>query len=108
PPVVLFFGRINESKGLGDIVEACKTLKQQGFRFRFNCYGTGPDKNSFNAAMADAIGDSYYYGGIAAGSDKWSAFGGSDIFLLPSNYEGLPMAMLEAMAAGCIPVVSGV
>jgi glycosyltransferase involved in cell wall biosynthesis len=31
---------------------------------------------------------------------------GSDIFLLPSDYEGLPLTLLEAMAQGAVPVVS--
>ena len=32
----------------------------------------------------------------------------SDVFLLCSEFEGLPLALLEAMAAGCVPVVSDI
>ena len=31
-----------------------------------------------------------------------------DIFLLTSDFEGLPLALLEAMSCGCVPVVSDV
>lgn len=106
---VLFFGRIHESKGLHEIIEACKILKKENIEFRFNCYGTGPEKNFFIKEMTKILGESFHYGGIVSGSEKWQVLGESDIFLLPSRYgEGLPLAMLEAMAAGCIPVVADV
>ena len=58
--------------------------------------------------MLDVLGDDFYYGGVVTGADKWRVLAENDVFLLPSKYEGLPMALLEAMAAGCVPVVSNV
>lgn len=107
-PVLLFFGRIDASKGLANIADACSTLMHQGFKFRFECFGNGPQKDEFNAAMTAALGERYHYGGVVSGREKWKVFFETDIFLLPSEYEGLPIALLEAMAAGCIPVVSAV
>jgi glycosyltransferase involved in cell wall biosynthesis len=104
---IIFFGRIHESKGLGEIIEACEILKKEGFRFQFKCYGTGPLKDFFIAEMMRILGDKFYYGGVVSGAEKWRALAESHIFLLPSRYgEGLPLAMLEAMAAGCVVVVS--
>jgi glycosyltransferase involved in cell wall biosynthesis len=34
------------------------------------------------------------------------ALNSADVFLMPSRYEGLPLSLLEAMAAGCVPIVS--
>lgn len=106
---ILFFGRIHESKGLQEIVKACETLKTENLKFNFRCFGTGPEKDFFVAEMRKVLGEKFHYGGVVAGREKWRELGASDIFLLPSRYgEGLPLAMLEAMAAGCVPVVADV
>jgi glycosyltransferase involved in cell wall biosynthesis len=41
-------------------------------------------------------------------SDTASVFKRIDIFLLTSDFEGLPLAIMEAMSTGCVPVVSNV
>lgn len=105
---IIFLGRLHEDKGLREIIEACRILKNENFQFNFKCYGAGDAKEFFITEMTKTLGDKFYYGGIAAGQEKRRAFAESDIFLLPSYYEGLPLAMLEAMAAGCVPVVSDV
>ncbi len=38
----------------------------------------------------------------------WEAYSVIDIFLMPSQREGLPLSMLEAMACGCRPIAMGV
>lgn len=106
---IVFLGRLHESKGLHEIIEACRILKSEGFDFQFNCFGAGTLKEFFVGEMARVLGDKFYFGGVAAGAEKWRQLAASDIFLLPSRYgEGLPMAMLEAMAAGCVVVASDV
>lgn len=106
---ILFFGRIHESKGLHEIIEACEILKKKGLTFNFRCFGTGPEKDFFIAEMKRVLGAKFYYGGVVSGKEKWRELAGADIFLLPSRYgEGLPLAMLEAMAAKCVPVVADV
>lgn len=108
-PVLVFFGRFHESKGLHETIEACRILKSEGYDFRFNAYGEGPEREFFLAGMREALGDKFHYGGIIAGSEKWQRLAEGDIFVLPSRYgEGLPMAMLEAMAVGCVVVVADV
>lgn len=106
---ILFFGRIHESKGLQEIIEACQILKSENFQFRFNCFGTGPQKDFFIAEMNKILGEKFFYGDVVSGKEKWQALAESDIFLLPSRYgEGLPLALLEAMAARCVPIVADV
>lgn len=106
-PIVIFFGRLHESKGLDEIVKACRALRTDAIDFQFNCFGDGPMKEVFLGQMREVLGDSFHYGGVVASSEKWQQFAEADIFLLPSIYgEGLPMAILEAMAAGCVVVAS--
>ena len=104
---IIFLGRLHESKGLNEIIQACRILINESFDFRFDCFGAGDLKDFFVAEMTEIFGDKFYYGGVISGERKEKALNEADIFLLPSRYgEGLPMAMLEAMAAGCIVVVS--
>jgi len=103
---ITYLGRLTEAKGLSEIVETCRLLKGQGFKFKFVAYGTGQDQNEFIRRMTLVLGDDFHYGGIVSGPEKIKALSAADIFLLPSRFEGLSLALLEAMAAGCVPVVS--
>ncbi|MCY7348522.1 MAG: glycosyltransferase family 4 protein [Pyrinomonadaceae bacterium] len=106
---IIFLGRLHESKGLLEIVEACRTLKNENLTFRFNCFGAGAMQDFFVAEMSRMLGDKFYFGGVVGGAEKWKQLAASDIFLLPSRYgEGLPIAMLEAMAANCVVVAADV
>ena len=106
-PVIIFFGRLHESKGLDEIVKACRALREAGVDFQFNCFGDGPMKDVFLGQMREVLDDRFHYGGVVTSGEKWQHFAEADIFLLPSIYgEGLPMAILEAMAAGCVVIAS--
>ena len=103
---IVYLGRLQEAKGLSEMVEACRLLAGQGFKFKFLCFGTGPDQQEFIRRMTGVLGDGFHYGGVISGKEKVHALNSADIFLMPSRFEGLPLALLEAMAAGCVPIVS--
>ncbi len=108
-PTIVYLGRLHESKGLYEIIEACRSLKSENFEFRFNCFGAGELRDFFVSEMTEILGDKFYFGGVVTGAEKWRQLGKSDVFLLPSRYgEGLPIALLEAMAAGCVVIASDV
>lgn len=107
PPVIVFIGRLHASKGLFEMVGAISQLLADGVEFRVECYGDGPEREAFLGQMNAAVGDRFHYGGVVAGRSKYAVLDHSDIFILPSIYgEGLPMAILEAMSAGCIVIAS--
>ncbi len=104
---MIFLGRMTESKGLFEIIEAVKILRGENYEFNFRAFGAGDLQELLVAEMTKILGDKFYFGGIISGANKWRELAAADIFLLPSRHgEGLPMAMLEALAAQCAVVVS--
>ncbi len=104
---IIFLGRLHESKGLNEIIEAARILKSEHLDFTFRAFGAGDLQDFFITEMSKILGDKFYFGGVIAGKAKQNELAASTIFILPSRYgEGLPMAMLEAMAAKNVVVVS--
>lgn len=103
---IIYLGRVAQAKGLSDMIESCRMLSEQGFKFSFACFGGGPDTDVFVNSMNKVLGDGFRFGGIVGGNEKVEALKAADIFLMPSKFEGLPLSLLEAMAAGCVPIVS--
>jgi glycosyltransferase involved in cell wall biosynthesis len=103
---VIYLGRLQEAKGLSEMVEACRVLVGQGFKFRFSSYGAGPDQDEFVRRMTAVLGENYHHGGVVAGPEKVKALMSADVFLMPSRFEGMSLSLLEAMASGCVPIVS--
>lgn len=104
---LIFLGRFHESKGLDEIKNAVVLLKQKSVPFTLTVFGSGPEEASFCDFLQQELGDSFAFGGVVSGRSKWDALNTADVFLLPSRHgEGLPMAMLEAMAVGLCVVVT--
>ena len=106
-PNLLYLGRIDKNKGIKEIVSAFTKLYKE-MRFRFVLCGDGPDRVGFEEELRNIMGDDFKYCGVVAGEKKTEAILQSEIFILPSYFEGLPMAMLETMGFGLVPVVTSV
>jgi glycosyltransferase involved in cell wall biosynthesis len=107
-PTFLFMGRIHKSKGLNDILEAFKLLKADDLDFGFILCGDGNLRKSIVPQFESILKDRFKYLGVVSGRDKLDAIRSADYFLLPSWFEGLPLSLLETMAAGLVPVVTNV
>lgn len=104
---IIFLGRIVNTKGIVDIINAVKMLNKQRKDFEFYLYGIGPEKDMVVKELKYILGDRFSYKGIVSGENKDIAFLNSHIFLLPSiSGEGLPIALLEAMNFGNIVIVT--
>lgn len=100
--VVLWAGRMDPVKRVEVALAAAALLRGQGYRFFFA--GDGPLRARFQSAveMMELHEEVCFTGWCAALADLLAA---ADAFLMPSLTEGMPNAMLEAMAAG-VPVVA--
>lgn len=103
PAVVLFLGRLGMRKGVYDLIDAAYRLRNE--RVRVLIAGDG-DIDGVRTAVdkANLKGVVEILGWVDA-DRVVELLEDSDIYVLPSYDEGLPMGILEAMAAG-LPVVS--
>jgi glycosyltransferase involved in cell wall biosynthesis len=109
PLRLVYVGRLVEAKGLFEIVDALRQLRQQGRRFTFIVAGAGRDEPRLREAVrAAGIEDRTRLLGPVFGAAKNRLWLESDVLVFPSHTEGLPYALLEAMAAGCVPIVTPV
>jgi glycosyltransferase involved in cell wall biosynthesis len=108
PVHLLFVGWLDQEKGIHELIEACQRLARS-HQFVLNIVGEG----NASAAVREAITRHNLSGiirlsGWLDGPDLHDALAEADVFVLPSWSEGLPNAMIEAMAAKLAVVVSSV
>lgn len=106
--LVTFVGRLSSPKGVPQLLEAVRHLRRSGappFRLvLLAARGSGEDGERMEAMARREDG------AIASGAVPQEAVAlvlqASDVFVLPSLYEGLPLVMLEAAACGVPSVLS--
>ena len=102
---ILFLGRLGQRKGIYDLLQAMVRLRERLPGVRLVCGGDGEIDEVRARAVALGIEDSVAVVGWITGAAKQDLLEQASVYVLPSYNEGLPMAILEAMAAG-IPVVA--
>ena len=104
---IVFVGRLNERKRPDVVVEVVERLKPEFPNLRVAVVGDGPDKADLERSAADkGLDSNIEFTGVQ--KDVHAFLLKSKIFFLPSRWEGLSIAMLEAMCSGCVPVVNDV
>ncbi len=107
-PTVLFLGRLHERKGVHLLIPAFAKAAVRANLPNARLLIVGPDEGMLASlqqiAAECSIADRVTFTGFLDGTQKAHVLAESDLFVLPAVGEGLPMAALEAMAAG-LPVV---
>jgi glycosyltransferase involved in cell wall biosynthesis len=107
PLQLAYIGRLAPRKGLAEILEALSLLGPGVAKLVIA--GSGPDEAKLRLrAKSLGVARAVHFLGPACGEDKARLLSQADVLLLPSHSEGLPYALLEAMAAGVVPVVTPV
>jgi colanic acid/amylovoran biosynthesis glycosyltransferase len=101
---VLCVGRLVPSKGQLILLQACNLLLSRGYSFRVRLVGAGPDRKLLQAfAVQNNI--PVIFEGARSSEEIRQLLARADIFALASFAEGVPVALMEAMAME-VPCVS--
>ena len=108
---LFFLSNLIPSKGVYVLLDACRILKEKGYRFVCDFVGGETKeitKDKFENAITErGLAECAIYHGPKYGEEKNNLFCNSDIFIFPTFYhnECFPLVILEAMEYG-LPIVS--
>jgi len=107
PIHLVYTGRIEEhQKRISTLPHLSRQLSTRGIEHQLRIIGDGPAMNAL-CDESDSINEIELLGALAPDEvDRHLRWG--DAWVLPSRFEGQSVAMLEAMAQGCIPIVTAV
>lgn len=103
PPTVLFLGMVREAKGAFDLLRAWPAVREAIADARLVLGGAGDLERA--GEIAREHGYPLETPGWVVGEEKAELMRRAWVLALPSHWEAMPMAVLEAMAAG-LPVVA--
>ncbi len=101
---LIFIGRLTDyEKRAADLVSICSLLHQQSIAFHLDIVGNDDDSaKDFTERFTSAgVGDLVSFHGWQNGPAVQQLLNKSDVLLLTSNSEGMPLVMMEALASGC-------
>lgn len=102
----IFIGWLVKDKGILEILEASKALKEEGYRFHFTMVGGGTlFEMSSNFITDHQLGDIVTLTGWQSREQIRGLLSKSHVFVLPTYHEGFPNALMEAMSLG-LPAIS--
>jgi glycosyltransferase involved in cell wall biosynthesis len=108
-PLIVFAGRICAQKRPTMLAEILKAVHDQGLTFEAVVIGDGEQR-----ALLEELLSQYHLTATvhmlgSVSHQRWiDILASSDLLLMPSQYEGISVALLEAMAAGVVPIVAKV
>lgn len=104
-PRLITVARLDKQKNIKSVIEAVSLLKQKHPKLFYYIVGAGPDEVNLRALASKlGVNDQICFYSYASPKKIPGLLKSADFFVLPSLVEGLPSAVLEAMACG-LPVI---
>jgi len=107
---ILFLAWVDFNKGIFELIDACLMLKKQNILFKLYIAGDGRHFNEikFKIIKYD-LSENIFMLGWVSNKTKYNLLENSDIFILPTHFEGYPNSLIEAMLSGkaCIATKIG-
>jgi len=107
-PILVYMGRMTEKKGVFDFVEVARRLREQHVPFKALICGSGEVDSVQRVVSTHGLAPQVELVGWVSGPRKQAILESAAVFVLPSYFEGQPMAVLEAMACGTTVVCTRV
>jgi glycosyltransferase involved in cell wall biosynthesis len=109
PLKLVYLGRLVKEKGLYEALQGLKLAHARGARAQLVLVGSGPEETQLRR-FAEELGLAADVSFVppAFGERKIKLLSDADVLVLASYSEGLPYALLEAMAAGTPAITTGV
>ncbi len=97
-------GEVSARKGIYDLLNALKDLKEQNTPFYVDIVGPGELEAASALIAENHLQDFVTLHGPKRGQAKYAFFERASVFVLASYAEGLPIAIIEALAAGLVVI----
>lgn len=108
PINLIYVGKLNYSKGVPQLIRAFREVaKEIEDPIRLNIVGSGQglQKESI-ISLGEESGDNVSFLGQLDQEQLAEYFRESDLFILPSFYDGFPKVLLEALSSGCRAIIT--
>jgi colanic acid/amylovoran biosynthesis glycosyltransferase len=104
PYSIVFAGKLTvEAKQIHKLIDAFEyVLERLGPVVQFHIYGSGPEEQNVRKRTAGNPGIQFH--GFISSDKIQEVFLKYQSFVLLSDFEGLPVALMEAMAVGLVPI----
>ena len=99
----VFVARHYVVKGIYDLPRINEILLERGTCVEWTILGDGPERENFMKEVENT--PNFYFHIPKTSSEVLEVLKTQDIFILPSRNDGLPVALLESMSVGCVPVI---